>query len=197
MRISPVLLCLRVLLVSVVAGLLTAAALRLGSGLAAATHGLIFGAGAVLFVISDVFFGRLLGELNNVLRSTGYSVWQAERLRAVILPFKTRAWLVWWVSQGLKVVSAVCAVVLQKQTMGAVAAERLLRSGYFSLFVALTCTIWLVRRFRQVEKFRDDLALEEVSLKETKRLASDLQAGAEHDFKADGTIQGYAKPPGT
>jgi hypothetical protein len=175
---------------------LTAGVLSWGPALSPSMHGFIIGAGAVLFAVSDGLFARLLTEVNAVLRSSGFSVWQAERIRDIILPFKTKAWLLWWISQGLKAVSAVCAVVLQKQSLSAKATNWLLEGGYFSLFVALACTIWMVRNFRRVEKFRDDLALEEVGIKEKKRLASELQTGSEHDFKADPGLEGYSKPPG-
>lgn len=141
-------------------------------GLSASTNGWILGAGAVLFAISEGFFTRLLTELNGVLRATGYSVWQMERLRDVVLPFKKRLWRLWWLSQLLKIVCAVCAVILQKETLTVGNIEKLLWVGFVALFLALACSIWLARSFLLVEKIRDNLAADEVAIKERKRLAS-------------------------
>jgi len=152
------------------------------------------GTGAVLFAVSEGFFVRLLNELNGVLRFTGYSVWQLERLRQVILPFKKKAWLLWTFSQALKAASGLCAVLLQKQTLSVTGADKLLWIGYSCLFLALCCTAWTVSNFLRVEKFRDELAREEVSIKERKRLSSELGAGDSHNFQADAQIQDYSKP---
>jgi hypothetical protein len=187
--------CVRAVLVSLAAGLGTAGVLWAGGGLDAGTHGWIMGIGALLFAVSEGFFARLLTELNGVLRATGFSVWQAERLRGVILPFKAKLWRLWWVSQGLKTVSGVCAVILQKQALSAGNVQVLLWVGYSALFLAVGCTVWSVRGFLYVEKARDDLAMEEVTIKEKRRLSGDVKSGPAHDFGADSTLQGYSKPP--
>lgn len=185
---------LLVFLACVFAGFGTWGAIFACRGLSASTNGWILGAGAVLFAISEGFFSRLLTELNGVLRATGYSVWQMERLRDVVLPFKKRLWRLWWLSQLLKIVCAVCAVILQKQTLTVGNIEKLLWVGFVVLFLALACSAWLARSFLLVEKIRDNLAADEVAIKERKRLASDLGSGAAHDFKSDSQVQSYAKP---
>jgi hypothetical protein len=187
-------ICVRAVLVGSAAGLCTAGTLWLGEGLTAATHGLIMGVGALLFAVSEGFFARLLTELNGVLRAGGYSVWQAERLRGLIRPFKAKLWRLWWTSQGLKIVSGVCAVILQKQVVPVGRVQILLWIGYSALFLATGCTAWSVRGFLYVEKARDDLALEEVSIREKRRLSGEIGKGDAHDFGGDSHLQGYSKP---
>ena len=176
------------------AGIGTWGTISVCRGLSASTNGWILCAAAVLFATSEFFFSRLLTELNGVLRSPGYSVWQAERLRDVILPFKKRLWRLWWISQIFKVVCAVCAVVLQKETLTNGIIEKLLWVGYVAIYLALACSAWLIRSFLFVEKFRDNLAADEVAIKERKRLESELESGSAHDFKSDPQVQVYAKP---
>ena len=185
---------LLVFLACAFAGIGTWGVISLCRGLSASTNGWILGASAFLFTVSEFFFSRLLTELNGVLRSTGYSVWQSERLRDRILPFKKRLWRLWGISLVLKLICAICAVLLQKEPLTDGNIIKLLWVGFMALFLSLVCSAWLARSFLLVEKIRDNLAADEVAIKERKRLASDLGSGAAHDFKSDSQVQGYAKP---
>jgi len=118
-----------------------------------------------------------------------------ERLRAVILPFKAKLWRLWWVSQELEIVTAACAVLLEKQVLSASEVQIQLWVCYSSLFLAVRCTVWSHRGCLYLEKSRHDLALEEVSIKEERRLSDEIGTGDAHGFGRDSPIQGYSKPP--
>src|SRR5688572_30838543 len=89
-------------------------AVRYSDHLAPATHGTIITTAAIIFILGDAFFTRLITELNTVLRATGYSLWQAERLHALVPPFRNRLWALWSVSQLLRAVAAVAGAFLQR-----------------------------------------------------------------------------------
>ena len=185
------------------AGLLAAIAcctyivIRLTKSFTPQTHSWLFGGGAFLFGITEMFFPRLLTELSNVLRYPGFSIWQHSRLRQVIMPFKKTAWRLWVFSQALRATSAICAVILAQPAQNQPAAPRpfLLWTGYSTLFFAMGLSLWTWRHFIKIDEFRDKVAFEEAEAKEKKRLSTQLEEGKEHDFASDENLKGFNKPP--
>jgi hypothetical protein len=170
--------------------------LRFSKHASAELHGWIIGAAAAIFGLSEMFFAKLLSELSNVLRLPGYSVWQSERLRQIIIPFKQLAWRLWAGAQLFRAVAGFCAVILvQKKDLEPKALRLLICVAYPCLIVATFVTSWTWRQFVKVEKFRDDVAHEELIVKEKKRLSSELNAGKEHDFSADKNLKKPTEPP--
>jgi hypothetical protein len=148
----------------------------------------------VIFATGEVFFARLLNELNAVLRSPGVSVWQAQQLREHITPLKARLWGLWWLSLTLKIIGATAGLLASRATLRTDLATMLPTVGYSSLFLGLPILWVMVHGFKQIEKLRDDLAFEELKFKERKRLREDLAKGESHDFDKDEVLQGYSKP---
>lgn len=173
---------------------MTTIVLWLTRNVAALGHSVILGVVAIIFSISEAYFSRLLTELNAVLRGTGYSVWQAERLRQIILPAKKRLWTLWWFSVALKVIAVACAGALFKIDSTSTGYDWVLRIGYGAVILTIPASVWAFRNFQRIEKKRDNLAFEEICLKEKKHLATELRSGDEHDFSKDDIAKAYNQP---
>lgn len=166
---------------------------RLGISIPPKVHGMLLGAAAIVFSISEVHFRNLLSELNTVFRRGSYSVWQTEKLQQIVPAVRSKVWRSWMIALCLKSVVIFAGALLQWDALPEGIRLLLLFLGYAFLFYSglLSWSAW--RQFRQLETQCDIIHAEEVSLRERKKLHTELDSGKPHDFTADQTLQGYTQ----
>jgi hypothetical protein len=182
------------MMIVIFTGVLTCGAVWLSADIPPVGQSIILGTLAITFAITEAYFGKLLTELNAILRSTSLSQFQAENLRQIIIPAKTRIWTLWWFSVVLKIVAVICSGLLFKLSPVSIHYIWAVTIGYASVILTIPIAIWSVRNFQKIEKKRDDLAMQEISIKERTRLTSELKSGEPHDFTKDEIAKGYSRP---
>ncbi len=147
------------------------------------------------FILTDLFFSRLLTELTNIQRRTGYSVWQANALAEVIQAYKGRLWSLFWWLIALKAIGLSASALVAKAKDGSSEYFVAIWCGYFAISATIPILYRLIKGYKAMDKKCDEIVLEEIRIKEKRRLLKDLESGKSYDYENDKALKSYSKEP--
>lgn len=149
---------------------------------------------AVIFGFSERLFWNILSELNASVRSPSLSVTEAEKMRAVVTPARKRLWRRWFSLTVAQVIAAASATLLLTSHFSSLPHTWFLVSGYGAVFMSIPLMASFYFNYRNIEAFRDELAMEETRKKERLKLLAEVSREPLKDHSADAQLQGYTTP---
>lgn len=142
-----------------------------------------------LSAISEMYFRSLASDLSTLLRRGTYSTWQIEQLNQTVPGWRDQVWFVWNISIVMKITVGCLGVLLVNEAFTPKYQPIILFICYTLILYSTFFAVWGVRSFRALEKRLDDLSKQEGSLKEKRRLKSQLES-PQHDFANDELAKG-------